>query len=152
MSDPFKTLPGQARNVAAMTTTTRHSRHLGISIDRPAQEVYDYVSDPVNVPGWAPGLARSIELVDGRWVGESPMGRVVVDFTPRNDFGVLDHDVTLPSGETVHNPMRVLADGAGCEVVFTLRRRPWMSDEDFHRDAEAVTADLTALKRLMERA
>jgi hypothetical protein len=80
------------------------------------------------------------------------MGRVVVDFTPRNDFGVLDHDVTLPSGETVHNPMRVLADGPGCEVVFTLRRRPGMSDEDLHRDAEAVTADLTALKRLMERA
>ncbi|CAM5647231.1 hypothetical protein STAFG_5516 [Streptomyces afghaniensis 772] len=152
MSDTFKTAPGQARNVAAMTTTTRHSRHLGISIDRPAQEVYDYVSDPANVPGWAPGLARSLELVDGRWVGESPMGRVVVDFTPRNDFGVLDHDVTLPSGETVHNPMRVLTDGPGCEVVFTLRRRPWMSDEDFHRDAEAVTADLTALKRLMERA
>lgn len=118
-----------------MTTTTRQSRHLGITVDRPAREVYDYVSDPANVPGWAPGLARSIELVD---------------FTPRNDFGVLDHDVTLPSGETVHNPMRVIADGPGCEVVFTLRRQPWMSDEEFHRDAEAVTADLTALKRLME--
>ncbi|MBR8639070.1 SRPBCC family protein [Streptomyces tuirus] len=134
-----------------MTTTTRTSRHLGISIDRPAQEVYDYVSQPANVPGWAPGLARSIELVDGRWVGESPMGRVEVVFTPRNDFGVLDHDVILPTGETVHNPMRVIADGPGCEVVFTLRRRPGMSEADFHRDAEAVSADLTALKRVLER-
>ncbi|MGX1563945.1 SRPBCC family protein [Streptomyces sp. NPDC055506] len=134
-----------------MTTTTQRSQHLGIPIDRPAQEVYDYVSDPRNVPGWAPGLARSIELVDGRWVGESPMGRVVVVFTPRNEFGVLDHDVTLPSGQTVHNPMRVIADGSGCEVVFTLRRRPGMSDEEFRRDAEAVSADLTGLKRLMER-
>lgn len=80
------------------------------------------------------------------------MGRVVVVFTPRNEFGVLDHDVTLPSGQTVHNPMRVIADGDGCEVVFTLRRRPGMSDEEFRRDGEAVSADLTALKRLMERA
>ena len=37
-----------------------------------------------------------------------------------HDHGVLDHDVTLPSGETVHNPMRVIPDGDGCEVVFTL--------------------------------
>lgn len=151
MSDPFKTVPGRLRNVAAMTTTTQRSRHLGIPIDRPAQKVYDYVSDPVNVPGWAPGLARSIERVDGQWVGESPMGRVVVVFTPRNEFGVLDHDVTLPSGQTVHNPMRVIADGPGCEVVFTLRRQPGTSDEEFRRDAEAVSADLTGLKRLMER-
>jgi uncharacterized protein YndB with AHSA1/START domain len=135
-----------------MTTTTRQSRHLGISIDRPAQEVYDYVADPVNVPGWAPGLARSIERVEGRWVGESPMGRVVIVFAPRNEFGVLDHDVTLPSGQTVHNPMRVIADDPGCEVVFTLRRQPGTSDEEFRRDAEAVSADLTALKRVTERA
>ncbi|CAL9290738.1 SRPBCC family protein [Streptomyces olindensis] len=133
-----------------MTTTTRTSRHLAISVHRPAQEVYDHVSDPVNVPGWAPGLARSVERVGDRWVGESPMGRVEITFTPRNEFGVLDHDVTLPSGQTVHNPMRVLADGSGCEVVFTLRRQPWMSDEEFRRDAEAVSADLAALKRLME--
>ncbi len=45
------------------------------------------------------------------------MGRVALAFVPRNDFGVLDHDVTLPSGETVYNPMRVIADGTGCEVV-----------------------------------
>ncbi|MFF8672917.1 SRPBCC family protein [Streptomyces sp. NPDC015242] len=133
-----------------MTTTTRTSRHLSVFVDRPCQEVYDYARDPANIPAWAPGLASSLRPVDGRWVGESPLGRIVVDFTPRNDFGVLDHDVTLPSGRTVRNPMRVIADGAGCEVVFTLRRQPGTSDEEFRRDAEAVSADLAALKRVME--
>ena len=80
------------------------------------------------------------------------MGRVVVAFAPRNEFGVLDHDVTLPSGETVYNPMRVTVDGAGCEVVFTVRRRPGVSDEDLERDAAAVSADLSTLKRVLERA
>jgi hypothetical protein len=79
------------------------------------------------------------------------MGPVVVAFATRNEFGVLDHDVTLPSGETFYNPMRVTVDGTGCEVVFTVRRRPGMSDEDFERDADAVYADLIALKRVMER-
>jgi hypothetical protein len=78
------------------------------------------------------------------------MGRIVVTFVQRNEHGVLDHDVTLPSGETVHNPMRVIPDGSGCEVVFTLRRRPGMSEEDYVRDADAVSADLTTLKRVLE--
>ena len=37
----------------------------------------------------------------------------------RTAFGVLDHEVTLPSGVTVLNPLRVVPDGDGCEVVFT---------------------------------
>ncbi len=79
------------------------------------------------------------------------MGRVTFAFVARNQYGVLDHDVTLPSGEVVYNPMRVVAADDGCEVVFTLRRRPGMSDEDFTRDADAVSADLAALKGVLER-
>ena len=126
------------------------SRHIGERIDRPVDEVYEYTSDPANLPTWAPGLGTSVELIDGQWVAESPMGRVVLAFVPRNDHGVLDHDVTLPSGETVNNPMRVIADGTGCDVVFTLRHRPEMSDEDFARDADTVSADLATLKRVLE--
>jgi hypothetical protein len=37
-------------------------------------------------------------------------------------------------------------------VVFTLRRQPGMTDDDFTRDADAVLADRITLKRVMERA
>jgi hypothetical protein len=134
-----------------MDTVAWESRHLSTHIDRPARAVYDYASIPSNMPEWASGLGTSIEEIDGRWVMESPMGRVVVTFAPRNEFGVLDHDVTLPSGETFYNPMRVTTHGSGCEVVFSVRRQPGTSDEDFQRDADAVLADLVALKRKMER-
>ena len=126
------------------------SRHLSTHIDRPAQDVYAYASNPANVPEWAAGLGGSIEQVDGDWVAESPMGRVVVTFAESNEYGVLDHDVTLPSGETVYNPMRVIPDGDGSEVVFTIRRRPDMTDDDFDRDASAVQADLLTLRNLLE--
>lgn len=126
------------------------SRHLSTLIDRPMREVYDFASDPTNLPAWAPGLGSSVELVDGQWVAEAPMGRVAFAFVPYNPYGILDHEVTLPSGETVDNPMRVVAHGDGCEVVFTLRRQPGMTDEDFARDADAVSADLAALKRVLE--
>jgi hypothetical protein len=134
-----------------MGTVTLGSRHLGTHIDRSAQDVYDYASDPSHLPEWAPGLGSSIEMVDGQWVMESPMGRIVVAFAPRNEFGVLDHHVTLASGERFYNPMRVTTDGAGCEIVFSLRRQATMSDEVFERDANAVLADLVRLKRKLER-
>ena len=136
-----------------MNSAAWESRHLAVRVDRPAEDVYAYASQPANLPEWAHGLGGTgtVERMDGRWVAtSSPLGRVEIAFAPDNDLGVLDHDVTLPSGETVHNPVRVLADGAGSEVVFTLRRRPGMSDADFQRDADTVAADLDRLKRLME--
>jgi hypothetical protein len=66
---------------------------------------------------------------------------------------VLDHTVRLPSGEAVYNPMRVIPGvppKAGCEVVFTLRRRPGVTDAEFEADAAAVAADLAALRGLCE--
>ncbi|GAB3819354.1 SRPBCC family protein [Micromonospora zhanjiangensis] len=131
------------------TDEMSRSRHVAVSIDRPAAEVYAYAADPANLPAWAAGLSSGIERVDGEWVTESPMGRVVVTFVEPNPYGVLDHDVTLPSGEVVYNPMRVVRDGDGCEVVFTVRRRPGMSAEEFDRDVAAVAADLAALRRIM---
>ncbi len=66
---------------------------------------------------------------------------------------MLDHVVRLPSGQAVYNPLRVIPGGvdeAGCEVVFTLRRQPGMTDEQFEADADAVAADLATLRRLVE--
>ena len=127
------------------------SKHLSETIARSAAEVYEYASDPANLPEWASGLGSSAEHVDGQWFVDSPDGRLTIVFAERNDYGILDHDVTLPSGETVHNPMRVIPDGDGCEVVFTLRRQPGMTDADFARDEGLVRADLRALKQLLER-
>lgn len=130
---------------------TSQSRHVSTTIDRPAGDVYDYASNPANLPAWAPGLTSSVELVDGRWTAESPMGRIVIAVAPRNEFGVLDHDVTVASGETFHNPMRVIGNGDGCDVVFTVRRQAGMTDDEFARDAGLVQADLDRLKQVMER-
>ena len=127
------------------------SRHLSERIDRPADEVYNYASDPSNLAEWTPGLGISVERIAERWFVQTPAGRVRVAFAPRNEYGVLDHDVTLPSGEVIYNPMRVTKYGSGCEVVFPLRRLPGMTDEEFARDAAAVTADHARLKQVVER-
>ena len=126
------------------------SKQISEWIDRRAADVYEYASDPANLPQWAPGLGNSVQNVDGQWFVQTPSGPVGFAFVERNEYGVLDHEVTLPSGEVIYNPMRVVPDGDGCEVVFSLRRLPDMSDEDFARDAGLVQADLTRLKHVLE--
>ena len=126
------------------------TRHLSVSIDRPADEVYDYAVDPTHVPEWAPGLTRHIEQVDGRWFIDMGGERAAFAFAERNRFGVLDHTVTMPSGEVFSNPMRVIPAADGSEVLFTVRRGPGVSDEDFERDCGLVQADLERLKRIVE--
>lgn len=131
---------------------TTSSLHLAQHIACPAQTAYAFARDPANLPVWAAGLGGSIALVDGQWRVPSPDGDVVVEFVPPNEHGVLDHTVVLPDGTATTNPMRVLADGDGCEVVFTLRRRPGMTDHDLEQDAAAVRQDLLTLKRVLESA
>ena len=130
-----------------MTTETRHVTQ---RIERPADVVYDYASDPANLPRWAPGLGSSVEQVGDDWFVETGEGRVRFAYAPRNEFGVLDHDVTFPSGDVFYNPMRVIKDGDACEVVFTLRRHAGMTDEEFERDANAIAGDLALLKQVIE--
>jgi hypothetical protein len=130
------------------------SRHVSILIEAAPDAVYEFAADPRTWPRWAAGLAEGglRRTADG-WVADSPMGQVSVEFTPPNGFGVLDHVVRLPSGEAVYNPLRVVPVGIGeprCEVVFTLRRREGMTEEQFEADAKAVAADLATLKRLVE--
>jgi hypothetical protein len=128
------------------------SRHITEHIDRTAADVYAHASDPANLPNWAPGLGATVEKVDGHWFVQTPEGRAAFGFAAPNEYGVLDHSVTLPSGEVVYVPMRVIADGKASEVVFTLRRRLGMTDDEFARDAELVAADLARLRQVLNAA
>lgn len=126
-------------------------QHISIYIDSPPEAVYEFAADPRNLPRWAAGLASSqVEREGDQWVADAPFGRVRIKFAERNPFGVMDHDVQLTSGRTVHNPMRVMPNGHGCEFLFTLIRQPGMSDEQFAEDGAAVERDLKALKSLLE--
>lgn len=129
---------------------THPARHISQPIERAPDAVAAFAGDPRNLPRWAAGLAGGIRNLDGRWLADSPMGEVEVAFTGPVSAGVLDHDVTLPDGTVVHNPLRVLRNGEGSEVVFTLYRMPGVIDEDYERDAALVAVDLRRLREVLE--
>ena len=126
------------------------SRTLSVSIDRPPAEVYAFVADPTNLTQWAGGLARSVTRAGDGWVVEMPQGPVGFRFVAENTLGVLDHIVTIAPGVEILNPMRVVPNGTGSEVLFTLFKLPAMLDHEFAADATMVQHDLESLKRVLE--
>ncbi|KQP56129.1 SRPBCC family protein [Agreia sp. Leaf283] len=126
------------------------SRHVSRVISASPQAVYGFASNVDNLPIWASGLAHSEVTREGDTLRvDSPMGRVSVRFVAPNEFGILDHDVTLPSGATVTNPLRVIAHPDGAEIIFTLRPLD-LSDDEFDRDTATVGEDLDHLRALVE--
>jgi hypothetical protein len=124
-----------------------HTLSVGIAV--PPAQVYAWASDPANLPAWAPGFVHSIAKRGQDWIAMTTLGEVRFRFAAINEFGVLDHDVELPSG-TFHNPMRVIPNGKGSEVLFTLIQLPDISDEQFRIDLDTVRADLDKLRTVLE--
>ena len=129
---------------------THPSRTVSVAIDRPPSAVYAFAVEPENLPRWASGLGTSGERDGDAWVSAMDIGRVRVQLVAWNALGVLDHTVTLPSGESFYNPMRVVANGSGSELSFTLFRLAGVTEEAFEADAATVRRDLETLKRLLE--
>jgi hypothetical protein len=130
--------------------TLGEARNISISIDREWREVYEFAHVPQNFPRWASGLASSLREDGSDWVTDTPEGQVRVRFTPRNDFGVLDHHVTLPNGARLFVPLRVVANGPGAEVILTLFVLSGTTEEIVSGDIESISSDLAALKSLLE--
>ncbi len=126
--------------------------HVSQSIRLSPALTYAFVSDPRNLPRWAAGLVEAdLEEEGGEWTAQSPLGRVRIRFCPDNPYGVLDHDVEIESGEVFPNAMRVIPNGEGCEVIFSLPQRKGISDEEYRSDQEAIRRDLAALKDVLEK-
>lgn len=129
-----------------------NSKTVSVSIKRKPTEVYDYIFNPENLPKWAGAFSLGISKssTEGEWIVETPEGPVKIRFVERNKFGVLDHYVSPTPDQVILNPMRVIPNSSGSEVIFTLFQLPDMSDEKFSEDAGLVESDLRSLKNVLE--
>lgn len=127
------------------------SKTISVSIAAAPNEVYAYAVNPENLPQWVPSFCKSVKKVGNDWVVESPLGPAVFRFVEGNSLGVIDHVVKLATGVEVYSPMRVIPNGNGCEVIFTLFRTADMTEEQHAADAKLVESDLHRLKEIIER-
>ena len=126
------------------------TRVVSVAIERSPQDVYDFIVNPANLPQWAPGFALSVAKDEEGWIVTTSDGPMRVAFVDHNDLGVADHYVTMTSGRQIFNPMRVLPNGDGSEVTFTLFRSPVVPEARFAEDALLVEKDLHTLRSILE--
>ena len=123
---------------------------LNITINRDSKDVYNFVSDLQNLPKWAKTFFLYIKKEGDKWQAITLLGEVKITMTPQNAFGILDHFIYPKPDVEIYVPMRVVANGKGSEVIFTLFREPDMSDSQFVQDQKWVREDLETLKKVME--
>ena len=129
------------------------SRTLSVSINSKPKTVYEFVLNLENLPKWAKMFCRSIKLLNGEWIAEILQEQAKVRITKRNDFGILDHYVKLlssPNVDEVFVPMRVVQNGDGSEVIFTIFQLAGMAEERYAEDIRMVEQDLKNLKSIIE--
>jgi carbon monoxide dehydrogenase subunit G len=131
--------------------TVQRSAVIHISILAPPRSVIAFLTDLGKWKSWAPWIHSVVRISERDWTLETEAGPMKVHFVEPNSMGVLDHNVTLASGMTVFNSMRVLPNGGGSELVMVVFQSPGVSAEHFKRDVQAVTDDLARLKPAAER-
>src|ERR1700742_3597777 len=128
-----------------------NSETFGFTIGRPLSEVYEFLLEPANLACWAVDGSAAMRHLGGQFrAAETSVGPRIIRFAERNDFGILDHHIFRHAGDTPH-PVgaRVVANGAGAELIFTMFQRTEMSDSEWGLLKDAVTADLRAMQAML---
>ena len=129
-----------------MTTET-----LSVTIDAPVDRVTADLADASTHPEWGTGFfagpARPVG--DGVWKSTVPMmgGEVSMKVDADVDCGRIDLYLA-PAGAPFGPPLpiRVIPNGDGCDVLFTLGRFPGQPDEEWTAGLESMQHELANLK------
>jgi Polyketide cyclase / dehydrase and lipid transport len=123
-----------------------------ISIDAPVDAVLDLISDATRLPRWAPAFARSVRRDGDAWVAEAAGGEKRIRVRVSREHGTVDYlRAGTPPGVDVGAFARVIPNGGGAEMLFTLFFADGTPERDVE-DARAVVAvELQTVRALCER-
>ena len=129
------------------------SRTLTVDINRALEEVYEFLVEPGNLAQWTPISGGRPEPQEGlgTWSFEGPRGALLVQFTARNPFHVLDYTVQSGPNRSMTSSVRLIRNGDGCVLTHTSLQHPHVSDAAFASSAEWLNTDLLLLKTMLER-
>jgi hypothetical protein len=130
------------------TTPLGHSATRSISITTAPELVVDLAGDPRRLPDWAPRFASAVSPDGPDWVVESGESRFHLRVRVDRELGVID--LIQPANPNRGAYMRVLANGAGSELVFTLIFPAGTPDELIAQQMTTVEAELRTVRDLCE--
>ncbi|WP_157582211.1 hypothetical protein [Phycicoccus sp. Soil803] len=140
--------------MASDTKVWTHERGTrAVTVRRPLSVVTALLADPTRYSEWAIDYFTSpVVMIDESTYRVSTVPgerrfRVDTDL----DRGTFDLYLAPIDGPYSYPlPIRVLANGEGADVVFTVTREPELSDDDWRSSLLSLENELNALKRLLE--
>jgi Polyketide cyclase / dehydrase and lipid transport len=122
----------------------------GVGIEAPPAAVLAVVTDPTNLPRFAPGFARGVVREGEGWIIDSARGRLRLRTAVDADRGTVDLHLTAPDGSESTVFLRVLPNGSGAELTFTLLLPGSASDAAVAEQGGIVAEELELLRQLCE--
>src|SRR5260370_35835427 len=99
------------------------SRTVTAVLDAPKEQVFDYLSQIVNLPKWASEFARELKYEDGKAKVVNGLGEFYVSIDADRDTAVIDMYAGPTESELALFPSRVVAlPAGGSAFTFTMFR------------------------------
>ena len=126
------------------------SHTLSVTITRHWLDLYETIWKPEYFPKWVAQLGEAPLLAEnGSWKARSAEGAVKVRFTEHNTYGVMDYWIDNGFGKEIYMPMRIVPNQEGAQVLLTLFRQPFTSDEIFQQELALLQQNLQRLYHLV---
>ncbi|MDZ5621750.1 SRPBCC family protein [Nocardioides bizhenqiangii] len=129
------------------TRTSRRSATRAAHIPSAPSAVTDYLADPRNLREWAPDFAESVTEQAGLWQVSKGTGSRMVRVRTAPGLGVVDFVSADDSGLGAF--LRVLPDGLGSHVTFTIVFPAGTPEQAILAEMEGVDRELRALQSVL---
>jgi hypothetical protein len=115
------------------------------AIPAPPERVHAYMADPNHVPDWAPGFASAIRPEGEHWIATTAGGEAEIVVVADRAAGTVD---ILSAADRSRGAFaRVIPNGSGCEVLFTLLFAPDTPAEAIEGQMRVVDDELDAIRQ-----
>jgi hypothetical protein len=133
-----------------MHMLTNRSETRSISIQASPDTVLDFVGDARTLPRWAPGFARAVRREGDHWLVDTGAGEACVAVLVSRERGTVD----IVSGRDPSRGVftRVLANGEGCEYLFTQFFPSSVSEDEIAAQVAVVEGELLTVREACEAA
>jgi uncharacterized membrane protein len=126
----------------------QRSETRSIAIDAPPEEVHRFIADATNLPRWAPAFAAAIRPNRNHWVVSTPGGEAEIVVASNPESGTLD--ILSAADRTRGAFARVISNGPGSEVLFTLFFEPGTPEQAVVAQMTVVDDELANIKQMTQ--
>ena len=121
-----------------------------VDIQAPFERVFGFLANPMNWPRYAVVNLRSVSPGECGWFKMvTKFGQGEIRVNPIKELGIIDHDWRDPQASwTV--PARVVANGDGATVMFTIFQPPVMTELQFDYAMKEMDIEMRKLRELLE--